>query len=841
MNRATLQSLAALLLLALVLVLVFLPRERAGESPMPSADVNANAAAAPAANAPQASDTASQPTTPVTREVAPDGEYLAGPQAAEETVRVRVVDWEHFKPVADAEVHWASHEWLTERSAFPVVDNGALEALVRTSGLEGRTDERGEIRLPAARVSWLVQASAPGLWGELFVVPQTAQPQELLLGIDGDLRVEVLDARGAPLAGVRVGAARAGDPVGSDPGVKALTGSNGAARLAHARATLLGSSQRGALLVRALTLDPFAPQQVVTVPPWPTELLRLVLREAGEVLVRVVDAQGAPLAEPADVQLSAYADGRPSAVLRIPVVGGEALFRQVPLGARLSCFVFPRAAALWRPGALQGSGPTLAGERVELVIPTGKPAGFVRGRAVGADGAPLANVRLALSLRETSQITFGKAALATRTDGNGMFLVNTSEDLTPASELKHAVVRAPEHGLEGLASFVLVAAQSGVDLGDVRFALPPLLVTGRVVDLLGAPVPGASVRLGHFWALDAPEEPDGLEEALDGHAAMRWEDDGVRSASADASGRFELRAFDASGRYALKCDTPGLARSEWQEFQVGDRDVELVVQREFARLEGRVIAASLGLLARLRVKAGGQDSGVDPAGRFSVYRATADPMDVRIYADGAGPEPLVTIEGVTDATDPRLARIDLRERLVALSFRVVGPTGELVPYLNVKMLSDPAGLWGFDSTGFVTVVAPRGALDVELSAKGLVTSRFDGVREGDVLRLESPPAILARIPEALPAAGAGLEYVLQALAPSGAVRVVLRDGRSARLQLAASGPHSLRWTLHGSPDLLQSTEIVAGKEDLECVLDVQPEIVEAAWAELQARARKSVK
>ncbi len=834
MKRLLSRGLAVLAALALVFVLVFLSRDRGGESAQLDAATGAELVREPLAGTDKATPSAQVSENSSDREIAPETAPTTSSPSPVDSILVRVVDCERFEPVAGAEVRWASLDWIWGEGPKSTFDSPGLEARVRESGLVGTTDEQGLVGIEAARSVLLVQASLPGLWGQIYASPASPETLELVLAPDGDLRVDVVDPAGAPVARVRVGVRKASDLQGSIK-AHAFTGLDGVARIPHARALLLASATQGPLLVTALTADPDAPRALVELSPWPTLPVQLVLRPSGTVVVNVVDSAGALVSIPADVQLTVSLPGARHSVKREPAIDGMATFGHVPLGASLWIACFPVVGASDDCAGTQVAGPRTAGERMVVSSRLCLAESTLAGRVLDERGEPLARAELVLSLREFVHLPSHRSDLVATTDEAGRFQVPLTRKLEGEPRERVLLARLPKQALEGIATARVESATGDVEVGEIRLTPAPRLIAGRVLDENGAPVPGASVTLLHRM----PEEPVSESGAELGYGAgAEWEEDNVRGARCDAQGRFELCARDPSGPYSVRAFALGFDAGVQVPFEPGANDVVLILQRKVEVLRGRVLVPAPEAVERVSISAGAGAGTIDAFGRFAIQRRSSEPVDVVVRVDGLGPEPLVTIPGVSDAKDPRLAAIDLRGLVREFSFRVVGSDGMPLRTVRVSRYSRAGSGWQFTSSGYVSMLTHDTTLELGLSADGYAAASFVGVRSGDVLKLERTPAVLLRVPDHLPEAGDGLVYVVQAtLEGSPLARTTIQSDREAYLRLGGPGKWIVQWLVRGSQTVLSQVELVVGHEDVECVLDAKSQVVEAAVAEVRARRR----
>lgn len=828
------RGIAVLAALVLVFVFVLLTRERDGESAQLDAAAGAELKQQPLETTSDSTSSAQAPDNSVAREIAPETAPATTAPPPADTVLVRVVDCERFEPVAGAEVRWASWEWLTKDSSRYSLDSQRQFEGVLQSGLVSTSDEEGRVWIAKPSSALLVQATAPGLWGQVHLSPATSEPSEVVLAPDGDLLVEVLGEDGAPVAGVRVGARRATDSQ-SFESVTADTRADGVARLAHARARLLAGSATGTLVVSTEIADPKAPRAFVEVPPWPASPVQLRVGPTGAVVVNVVDEQGETFEQPTEVQLTVRVPEGPPSVLHGFARSGTVTFEHLPLGAQLSFFCFPRAEGRFSGSGTHAAGPTRAGERVLVAATVCKPEAMLRGRALDPQGVPLARAQLLLSVRVAAHLPPLESAEKTETDDEGRFRTTFPKSLGADVREPVLVARADERALEGVTPFRASVVAVDGDLGDIRLEPAPRLVSGRVLDENGAAIAGAHVGLFHF-APGAQASEFGAETA--GMTVVEWELDTLRETRSDERGTFELAVREPRGRYALRATAPGFAAGPQVPFEAGAGAVELILRRTLDPLRGRVLAPTADSLVRLSIRAGLQAGLIDAFGRFTIPRRSPEPVDVVLRADGLGSEPLLTIAQVSDPRDPRLVTLDLRELVREFRFRVVGADGFPVRSVKVSGRARSGNGWQLESPALVCLLSNESTLDLELKADGHLPASFVGVRSGDVLTLERLPALLLRLPESLPAAGDGLVYVVQATRTDSKRQSIWIDsGRERRLQLPGPGQWTVLWTVRGTTKLLSQREVTVERDDVECVLDAKLGDVEAARAEVKAKRK----
>src|SRR5690349_4778331 len=165
-----------------------------------------------------------------------------------------VVDGRSKEPVPGAEVKWVEEmrvAQLFDALDFELGDFGdwrpaslaELESLARNSGHRAFADARGFVRLPAS--GWpMLFGRKDGLVGGSTPLYTEDDLLTLHLWPDGDLRVRVLDASGAPCPGTEVRLIE-GHGDWDYVALVASTDANGIARLAHACVDIADNEARG--------------------------------------------------------------------------------------------------------------------------------------------------------------------------------------------------------------------------------------------------------------------------------------------------------------------------------------------------------------------------------------------------------------------------------------------------------------------------------------------------------------------------------------------------------------------------------------------------------------------
>lgn len=742
--------------------------------------------------------------------------------------RVRVLHHETLEPLAGAEVRWAESEKLADPRGSPFLIDPAVEERWANFGHLDTSDAAGEVWIDPPAEQFRIEATRGNLSGGNYLWRGRPDDFFVLLAPADDLRVEVVDAEGRPAAGVGVAVSAAGatnhfhKPLG-------ITGADGLVLLKAARLAALGGGE-GPLRVRACTVASAPVERIVDSRPWPDGGVRLELPPAGSLHLRCVEPNGERIRENVIVTVSTGQVGVIGETTMWLAEEGELELPWVTLGETLNLNANTVAANAPRSAkATRRAGPLVVGERVEVELVLEFPPFQLSGRALRPDGTPL----------ETSQIrlTSGPSASAvstTRTDAAGRFEFRLN--YWPPESLKPIALVAAGLGLDAPLELPSKPNDSYLHVGDVLLVESPTLVTGRVVDPhgrgIGSAYVGAETRPRDFDPSKFAPEP--------GASIVEWQIDPRAKATTEADGRFVLRGKSEEREFRLRVGATGYQSAEPLELAPGACDVEIVLEPRLPPILGRVIVGSHDATAHLRLVPTSGQARWRGAGRFELERENTEPIDLEIFTDGessTAETPLVRLEGIRDANDPRLAAIDLRPLVHEFRFEVVPPAGSSIRNLTVSAALPEKMIWSFTSGPGVLVLIPRSVLDgepelvVRLVHDDLPPARFERVSHGARLQLTNYPSLELRVPETLPAASQDLNYSILArcIGTPPAMTSILA-GRSGRLALKSPGEWRVSWRIGNNGKELTVSTVVVGEDDVECVLDATPEAVEAEIA-----------
>lgn len=288
----------------------------------------------------------------------------------------------------------------------------------------------------------------------------------------------------------------------------------------------------------------------------PDHPLRLVAPATGSLVVRLVEPGGALLQDGALVGLGPPGDPEENfrAYETRRSEGGEARFPRVALGERLRVRVVVGGRP---PLAVAVDGPLEAGD--EVVVPLTVDQGYPElvGRAVGPDGQPLGSRRGRVQLDQAGR---GLRVLPLVTLADGTFTVRLFEDLDGTPARLALELTDSGRGFEAAVSDLALAPAGPTRLGDLHFLPRPLLVSGRVVDSAGGPLPGVSVRV----EVADPSSPHRSWQTVGGVT--------------DRDGRFEIHSSAPEERLRLVARLRGHRTARVELGGPGTRGLDVVLE-----------------------------------------------------------------------------------------------------------------------------------------------------------------------------------------------------------------------------------------------------------------------
>lgn len=497
------------------------------------------------------------------------------PTVATGAIAGRVVD-DTGAPIEGAIVHAVPEEAMRpgfwRPTAAPDLDSQEGRT---TTGPDGsfRIDTIGN------RSTYTVFARGSGWVGErMRNVTPDHEPLEFVLEVGELVRGVVLDPRGRPVAGARVQAGptmtKLGDsmfiPAGGHFDQDELmpvaeTGADGTFSLAEI--------PQGDFSLAA-SHDRFGPSEVVNLMQGQVGLT-LELRPNAGIEGRVIDPDGRPVAGAtvSTMALGFWAGTNgDSNSTRTDELG---IFRLEGLSAGQHRIVvraegFPTRND--RAGVVVGEGTFVTD--VEIVLERGAS---VRGIVVATDGAPVEGAVVSLDREEAHRglrmVRAGDPSGGHRTDANGVFLIDglSSSDL----DVLHSLVVEHEDHARYEGTPMALTPGGETDLGTITL-VEATTVSGRVLDLEGAPIADAKVSL----VRPTPEGEDDrfVERSIeivsmgDGGPIVFEGGPNLADATTDEEGRYRLKV-ERSGEFVVKARARGFQKADSVLFAVGERSV----------------------------------------------------------------------------------------------------------------------------------------------------------------------------------------------------------------------------------------------------------------------------
>lgn len=603
-------------------------------------------------------------------------------------------------------------------------------------------DANGRARLPSSSESLQLRARTDGFEGQMFVLPDERGRVRVEVGRRVEFVVRVVDSARRPVEGVPVALVACDRArVESHLSTHGRSNPEGLARLAYVDSENRIPGESSA--VRLATLSHTRPLVAVDPEHPPAEPIELVLPPCGSIRAHAARAGGEPLGAPCTGWTAAPADAEtPKSGIALPDERGDdwALFRFVETG--LDVRVNATAAAFEMAQA-RTRGPALAGDEVDVRVEFTTARPIVRGVLTEASAAPIADTDFDVQLHTRLPNGMSGGGLRARTDASGAFefpLPPIQANATGIALEIRTSGPAPRIGAVAHADLVLPLAAAN-DVGTLVAELEPVILEGIVVDEKGLGVSGASLML----ALE-PADPRAKQDA----AAMKMSSRFVRT---DGAGLFVARGAEWKGTVNVDVSRAPLARGSGLRFDVGSRDVRIVLLRA-GSIAGRLLLPDRLDPAVVRVscepvekrpevtKGGGMGHVTGSDGTFRVDELTPGRYDVSVQWDASVPlvtsEDVVVVAGETTTVAP----IDLRNALHVLELTVNAPDGKPLAIGTCAYTDGTSeallrlGVKG----GFVQLFPRALPCAVVVGAAGMRTQRFASVSEDLVVQLEKGPS-----------------------------------------------------------------------------------------------------
>lgn len=627
------------------------------------------------------------------------GALPAGVPAEEEGFGLHIVRADG-RPAIDASVRWMLQRDLDALRAQGL-DPATMDPadVLASSTRNARTNSAGFAMLTSEAGTMLMDARLGDQYGHVRIRREDAGHARLVLSRDTTLDVEVVDADGAPRAGVPVvlrGAA-------CQTIWSGRTGPDGHARLRHADGVVQAARSRYEDLTVAVDV-PAGSARALPRGEIPTESLRLVAPPGQRVLVWLRDVQSKPCARPTLVRLAPQGlESDCGAARERTAIDGLAVFEDVPAGLSLVVVAEPSCS----PERLRGEVRTAPAAEANVILAATSAMPRARGRLLDPRGGPWRGFDVTAHADLAGNWVAQGAA---RTDDRGGFELDLPAVHGASGAVVITLVARNPYGRTVCSTRIDVApGTAAVELGDVTASDWPVLVRGLVLDEAERPLDGALVEL-----CDANGRPDPRTRTASDERAQF----ALRGPPPPEGDAVLVRAVEPERRAADA--TVALRR--------GDHRARIVIAVH-GRLAGTVLlpegAPEGSVLVRVEQPSGSQLAlTVDGSGAFEF--SNVEPGEARVsFAPQGFEEPVLVLERVGiprggACADPRLLGVDLRERLVVVELEVVDERGQpLVSGWAGPVASTRARGRSYDMVdGIARIVLAKGGPALQVSADG---------------------------------------------------------------------------------------------------------------------------
>ncbi|MEM9379790.1 MAG: carboxypeptidase-like regulatory domain-containing protein [Planctomycetota bacterium] len=401
--------------------------------------------------------------------------------------------------------------------------------------------------------------------------------------------------------------------------------------------------------------------------------LELIVPRLGDVLVRVVMADGRPFPGPGTVDLMSVSPSIDEARLATAeLVGSLARFRLVEADGLVQAVVRANGRV---PSPSRVAGPVAANGTLEIETGWGERLPRIAMTLSDTDGAPLVNSRVVASSVDSRTGLWSGRLLPradVRTDAEGRLEVDWPE--SEANQyLKLRVVNASGHD-DG--RFALVSLDPSpvpgqrVDLGIIRLNGPVTVLSGRVVDGFGEPIADASV-----WVT----------------TRERWTR--MISTKSSADGSFQIQHTRLPGRMYTVAQAPGFERTLLEDVVPGTTGLQIALPADDEAADRSLGQVVVDLLLPARANASYlyfeatsttgeslvREIPADTSREFLLAKIPPGEWTFTLRCCVSGTE-FLSVSGVqvgneSSLRDARLLSVDLRASLRPVCLQVVGENG----------------------------------------------------------------------------------------------------------------------------------------------------------------------
>jgi len=617
-------------------------------------------------------------------------------EASAEQILLTVVHASTGEALPGMEVRWKEMP-TTERIPFD-----DLDSVLENSGQAGRTNQAGQILLPNNGLNLEVIAQGQDLHGRARRWWKEKSDSMLIKAAkDQTVRVFVTLADGSPAEDVVVKYVQIHGPEMSRSRHSARTNAQGIVLLEHLQVSMLGADPNlmQAILVGIPTEETL--QELFHLLDGPPKEVRFQLPAIGFVKVIMKEADGTVFPDGTEIRLqkTGVLSSTNESLLGLDTrktSHGQALF---PVGLNLNVVANIYLQEHRTTQTESGDGPTFPGQTVTLNFQLEEEPCFISGRFLKKDGSPISNKKILgnLAMRNASQ------GFRTQTGEDGSFKLpirdrkfstkDPYDDGTPFRIAKFSYTPQDGEMLSGQRHLNRTLAPGENDLGDIVLG-EELLISGKIVDQYGDPVPNANLSIRGTSTDLRSFGGQPLRVSVGGSYLNSGPD-----------GSFALYGTDAVSLLLIKVLCKGYVVKDF-ELNPGMADQTLVLQK------GEVWSLQLLLDPEIPVSAFNASLHMDSGnGRTSVRSIYFKPQDGVLTANIDSPTPgeytfkltsaalheeILSIPGVHfvhgTPLDPRLSPIDLRGKIFKRSLHVIAPDGKAPPSYTLAPPSRKRGL-----------------------------------------------------------------------------------------------------------------------------------------------------
>ncbi|MBM3973815.1 MAG: carboxypeptidase regulatory-like domain-containing protein [Planctomycetes bacterium] len=622
----------------------------------------------------------------------PDAEWADPALAPNAATRILVVRGDPPTPVPQAIVYFLTGDEgraRAQRHGHPLPEREWPE----TFGARVETDDQGIAELPLADQPMLCAARSGDEFG-LDWAPPREHTRTIALVPDETVTLIARQGEEAPAVDVPVAIVQGHDGEEATIVWQGATDRRGRAVVRHfqlvrANRAATPTGERFA----ATAAVPGAIAKVFVGRPASSEPIELTVPPLGSVRLLVVDHKGEPVLSRADVglrggvqpkfaneQTLALPERLVQSTAAKPPGSAPVLVPWQGVGGEVSAYArFPldRQPA----GGAAQPGPQAPGGTADVRVTLRPDQVVVAGRFAQADGAPVEHAVVAAALWSQDEELWS-ANLDSVRDGRFDFVCKPRAEFETFLELRlnaqnaPAAVRAalPDDGAQRLGARVRIPRMqphTRIELGTITLAPLPPLVTGYVVDDLGAPVVEADVHVQQ----ENPQTPKNHDP---------WRMLSLFRTRTDADGGFRIDGFQPAGKLRVRADTD-LHFADSVPLHTQGQNVRIRIERN-GILRGRILlpdwlpdgAATLTLQPLDESLRQRNTRSVELSrrngGRFVVEPLRTGRYDavvtVRNLAEPVAVQPDVFVQP-GETRDARFRPLDLREALHRYKLRAV--------------------------------------------------------------------------------------------------------------------------------------------------------------------------